>query len=60
MFVVTWLMRTMVADLFPLMQLLICVPVGLLAGVTFICAFKPQRQMAVYLFETARELKKKQ
>ncbi len=60
MFVVTWLTRAMVADFLPLMQLLICVPVGLLAGVTFICAFKPQRQMAVYLFDAARELKKKQ
>ena len=36
MLVATWLMRTMVADLRPLTQLLICAPVGVLTGIAFI------------------------
>ena len=36
MFVATWLMRAMVADLHPLTQLLICAPVGVLTGIVFI------------------------
>jgi PST family polysaccharide transporter len=59
MFVATWLMRSMVADLHPLTQLLICAPVGGLIGAAYICAFRPQRQVAIHLFDTLRELKKK-
>jgi PST family polysaccharide transporter len=57
MFVVTWSTRTMVADLRPLTQLLICAPVGVLSGIFFISMFKPQREIALRLVETMRELK---
>ena len=46
MLVATWLMRTTVADLRPLTQLLICAPVGLLTGIVFILLLKPQRKVA--------------
>jgi O-antigen/teichoic acid export membrane protein len=58
-FVATWLTRSMVADLHPLTQLLICAPVGALIGGAFICAFRPQRQVALHLLDSLRELKKK-
>lgn len=58
MFVTTWLARAMVADLRPLTQLLICVPVGFLVGAAFICVFHPQRKVATHLLDTVRELKK--
>jgi hypothetical protein len=48
----------LVADLAPLVQLLICVPAGLLAGAAFILSFSPQRQVAIHLLDTLRELKK--
>ena len=57
MFVATWLMRAMVADLHPLTQLLICAPVGVLTGIAFICMFQPQRKVAIQLFEIVREFK---
>jgi len=57
-FIVTWLTRNLVADLRALTQLLICAPVGFLAGVAFICAFHPQRRVAMHLLDTLRELKK--
>jgi O-antigen/teichoic acid export membrane protein len=57
-FFVTWLTRSLIVDLTPLAQLLICAPVGLVTGVAFICIFSPQRQVATHLFETLRELKK--
>ena len=58
MLVTTWLMRTRVADLHPLTQLLICAPVGALTGIAFICMFQPQRKVAIDIVETVRELKK--
>jgi len=57
-FVATWLMRAMVADLRPLIQLLICAPVGVLVGAAFIWSFRAQRRVAIHLFEVLRELKK--
>ena len=57
-FALTWLMRAMVANLRPLAQLLICAPIGVLAGIGFICMFEPQRKMAIHLLETVRELKR--
>jgi hypothetical protein len=57
MFVATWLIRTTVADLRPLTQLLICAPVGVLTGVAFISMFKAQRKVAIHLLETVREFK---
>jgi PST family polysaccharide transporter len=58
-FFVTWSTLTLVVSLTPLAQLLVCVPVGLLAGAAFICSFSSQRQVAINLFRTLRELKKK-
>jgi PST family polysaccharide transporter len=42
----------------PLIQLLISVPAGLLAVSVFVYSFKPQRQVAIHLVDTLRELKK--
>jgi PST family polysaccharide transporter len=58
MFVATWLMRTTVADLRPLTQLLICVPIGVVTGSAFIAMFPPQRKIAVHLLETVQELRR--
>ena len=58
-FSITWLMLMLAANLAPLAQLLVCVPVGVLAGAAFICTFRPQRQVVIHLLETLRELKKK-
>ena len=57
-FALTRLMLAMVANLAPLAQLLICAPIGVLAGIGFICMFEPQRKMAVHLLDTVRELKR--
>jgi len=58
MFVVTWLMRTTVADLRPLTQLLICAPIGVVTGSAFILMFPPQRKIAVHLLETVQKLRR--
>jgi PST family polysaccharide transporter len=58
-FVVTRLTLSLVANLAPWGQLLVCVPVGLLAGASFIFSFRPQRSVAIHFLETLRELKKK-
>jgi O-antigen/teichoic acid export membrane protein len=58
MFVATWLMRTTVADLRPLTQLLICAPIGVVIGSAFILMFPPQRKIAVHLLETLQELRR--
>jgi hypothetical protein len=57
-FFVTWLTLILVANLAPLAQLLVCVPVGIMAGAAFIYSFSSQRQVAIHLVETLRELKK--
>ena len=57
-FFATWLTRILVVNLAPLTQLLICAPVGGIAGAAFICSFRAQRQVAIHLFETLRELKR--
>jgi O-antigen/teichoic acid export membrane protein len=58
MFTTTWLMRAMIADQTPLTQLLVCGPVGVLVGVSFICVFRPQRKVAIHLLEIVREVAK--
>jgi len=58
-FSVTWLTLMLAANLAHLAQLLVCVPVGLLAAAAFICTFRPQRQVAIHILETLRELRKK-
>jgi len=57
-FSLTRLMLAMVANLAPLAQLLICAPIGVLAGIGFTCMFEPQRKVAVHLLETVQELKR--
>ncbi len=54
----TWLMRTLLAAYAPLTQLLICAPVGLLAGVAFVSIFAPARQAAMSLISILQELKR--
>jgi O-antigen/teichoic acid export membrane protein len=58
MLVTTWLVHNTVADLSPLTQILICVPVGVLTGIAFISLFKPQRNVAIHLLETVRDFNK--
>jgi O-antigen/teichoic acid export membrane protein len=58
-FFVTWLMLILVVNLAPLTQLLICAPIGATAGAAFIYSFRPQRQVAIHLLDTLRELKSK-
>jgi PST family polysaccharide transporter len=57
-FFVTWLTRGLVVNLAPLAQLLLCAPVGLLAGAALICGVDSQRRVAIHLLDTLRELKK--
>jgi PST family polysaccharide transporter len=54
--VVTWLTRRLVENAAPIEQLLMCVPVGLLAGVAFICTYAPSRRAAISLVVILREL----
>jgi hypothetical protein len=58
-FSITRLTLILAANLPHLAQLLVCVPVGVLAGAAFICAFRPQRQVAIHLLGTLREFRKK-
>ena len=58
-FVVTWLTRNLVVKQAPLIQLVICLPVGIAVGTAFIFSFSPQRQVALHLLETLRELKQR-
>ena len=58
-FFVTWLTLILAVSLSPLAQLLVCAPAGLLAGAAFICSFSPQRRVAMHIFQTLRELKKR-
>jgi PST family polysaccharide transporter len=56
-FSVTWLTLSVVPHLAPHIELLICGPVGLLTAVAYIWIFSSQRQVAIHLFETIRQLK---
>jgi PST family polysaccharide transporter len=55
----TWLMRLLLANSLPLVQLLICAPVGLIAGVTLISILAPMRRVALGLVDILRDLKSK-
>ena len=55
----TWLMRLLFANSLPLVQLLICAPVGLIAGVILICIVAPMRRVALSLVDILRDLKTK-
>jgi O-antigen/teichoic acid export membrane protein len=54
---VTWLVRLPLEDSPPLMQLVVCAPVGLFAGAILICVVAPMRRVAFSLIEILRELK---
>ena len=49
--------RILVVDFSPLAQLLICVFLGLVVGVAFVCVFPPVRRTAVNVIRTIREIK---
>jgi O-antigen/teichoic acid export membrane protein len=53
----TWLMRLLFANSPPLVQLVICTPVGLVAGLTLICILTPMRRVALDLVDILKELK---
>jgi PST family polysaccharide transporter len=54
---VTWLVRLLLANYPPLVQLVVCAPVGLFAGTILICVVAPMRQVAFSLVDNLRELK---
>ena len=56
-FAVTSGTRWFVAGAPSWMQLLICVPVGGIAGAAFICVSAPQRRVAIYLWQSLREFR---
>ena len=51
----TWGMRLLVKDSSPIMQLLICGPVGLLAGIAVTFSLRPTRRTALYALTTMSE-----
>jgi O-antigen/teichoic acid export membrane protein len=52
----TWLMRILVANSAPLVQLVICTPVGLIAGLILIWVLTPMRRTALHLVGILKEL----
>lgn len=54
----TWLMRILFANSAPLAQLIICAPVGLMAGGILICIVAPMRHAAVSLLTALQDLLK--
>jgi glycosyltransferase involved in cell wall biosynthesis len=54
---VSWLTLTAVPGLSPLVQLIICIPAGLLAGIAFIFIYSPSRRIAAGFFSIVRALK---
>jgi O-antigen/teichoic acid export membrane protein len=54
----SYMVRRTVAKLFPLEQVVICVPVGLAAGAVFVCLVAPLRRSALNLLNALRELRK--
>jgi len=55
---VTSLMMSAVPNASPFKQVIICAPVGLLAGLSFLCLIAPYRRRAVALFAAMGEFKK--
>lgn len=54
---VTWLVHLLFVNFSPLVQLVVCAPVGLLAGAVLICVVAPMRRVAFSLVDILRELK---
>jgi O-antigen/teichoic acid export membrane protein len=52
-----WLARTFVLHVTPWMQLLLCIPVALLAGAAYIAVSAPSRRVAENLFSIVRDFK---
>jgi PST family polysaccharide transporter len=57
-FATTWLALRLTVRFPSIVQLAIGVPAGLAVGLLFILSFKPQREVAIHLVDTLRELKK--
>jgi PST family polysaccharide transporter len=53
---VAWFTRAAIANYSPLAQLVVCIPLSLLAGVAFIFVYPPSRQVAAKLLSIVREL----
>ncbi len=53
----TWFVRLLFASSAPLMQLVVCAPVGLVAGLILIWGLTPMRRTALGLVDILRELK---
>jgi O-antigen/teichoic acid export membrane protein len=53
----TWLMRVFFANSAPWVQLVICAPVGLIAGLILIWIVTPMRRVALGLIDVLKELK---
>ncbi len=54
---VTWLVRLLLVTSPPLVQLVVCAPVGLLSGAILICVVAPMRRVALSLVHILWELK---
>lgn len=54
---VTWLVRVPLVNSRPLVQLVVCAPVGLFAGAILICVVPPMRRVAFSLVDILLELK---
>jgi PST family polysaccharide transporter len=54
---VTWLVRLLLLNSPPLVQLVVCAPVGLFAGMILICVVAPMRRVAFSLVDVLLELK---
>lgn len=57
-FSVTWGTLSLLGSLVPLVQLLVCLPVGLLAAAAMICCFDRHRRVAAHLWDVVREFKR--
>ena len=53
----TWLTRLLLLNAAPLVQLVICAPVGLIAGGGLICLTPPMRRLALSLVDILQDLK---
>jgi PST family polysaccharide transporter len=58
-FLLTWVTRYAVSGKAPLLQLLVCAPVGFLGGAAYIYSFAPQRRAVEHLLTAIGELRKK-
>jgi PST family polysaccharide transporter len=54
---VTWLVRLLLVNSPPLVQLVVCAPVGLIAGTILICLITPMRRTALGLADILQEFK---